>query len=135
MRVVIAGGSGSLGRRIADDLAKRSNDVVILTRSARADLAHRQVEWDGRTVGVWAAELEGAVLINLAGELVDRRHTTRNIELLRRSRVEPTQALVQAAEGLATPLTLWVQMSTLAIYGDAGQGVVEEGHPVADGPP
>jgi uncharacterized protein (TIGR01777 family) len=135
MKVVIAGGSGSLGRRIADDLAHRGNDVVILTRSARPELAHRQVEWDGRTVGAWAAELEGAVLINLAGELVDRRPTTRNVELLRRSRVEPTQALVRAVEGLATPPALWVQMSTLAIYGDAGQGVVDEAHPVADGPP
>ena len=109
--------------------------MVILTRSARPDLAHRQVEWDGRNVGSWASELEGAILINLAGQLVDRRPTTRNIELLRRSRVEPTQALVQAAEGLATPPVLWVQMSTLAIYGDAGQGVVNEGHAVADGPP
>jgi uncharacterized protein len=36
---------------------------------------------------------------------------------------------------LATPPPLWLQMSTLAIYGDAGQGLVEEGHPVADGPP
>jgi uncharacterized protein (TIGR01777 family) len=36
---------------------------------------------------------------------------------------------------LSTPLILWVQMSTLAIYGDAGQGLVEEGNPVAEGPP
>jgi uncharacterized protein (TIGR01777 family) len=135
MKVVIAGGAGSLGRRVADDFAQRDYEVVILTRSTRPDIAHRQVKWDGRTVGAWASELEGAVLINLAGELVDRRPTKRNIELLRRSRVEPTRALVQAAEALATPLTLWVQMSTLAIYGDAGQGTVEEGHPVADGPP
>jgi len=135
MKVVVAGGTGSLGRRVADDLAPRVDEVVILTRSRRPDIAHRQVEWDGHTTGAWTAELEGAVLINLAGELVDRRPTRRNIELLRRSRVEPTQTLAQAADELATPLTLWVQMSTLAIYGDAGQGVVEEGHPVADGPP
>ena len=135
MRVVIAGGTGSLGRRIADDFAQRGHQVVILTRTARPDLAHRQVEWDGRRFGPWALELEGAIVINLAGELVDRRPTTRNIELLRRSRVEPTQALVQAAEVLATPPVLWLQMSTLAIYGDAGQGVVEEGAPVPDGPP
>lgn len=135
MKVVIAGGSGSLGRRVADDFVQRGHEVVILTRSIRPDIAHRQVEWDGRTVGAWASELEGAVLINLAGELVDRRPTERNIELLRRSRVEPTRALVQAAEDLEMPLSLWVQMSTLAIYGDAGQGIVEEGHPVADGPP
>ncbi len=135
MRVVIAGGTGSLGRRIADDLSQRGQDVVIITRSARADLAHRQLVWDGHTVDGWAAELEGAVLINLAGELVDRRPTSRNIEVLRRSRVEPTQALAQAAEEPTGPLKLWVQMSSLAIYGDAGQDVVEEGHPAADGPP
>lgn len=135
MRIVIAGGSGSLGRRVADDFAKRDHEVVILTRSTRSDIAHRQVEWDGRTVGAWASELEGAVLINLAGELVDRRPTERNIALLRRSRVGPTTALVQAAAALATPLTLWVQMSTLAIYGDAGPGIVQEGHPTAEGPP
>ncbi len=135
MKVVLAGGTGTLGRRVADDFAHRDHDVVVLTRSPRAGLAHRQVEWDGRTVGPWAVELEGAVLVNLAGELVDRRPTTRNIELLRRSRVEPTRALARAADALMAPLTLWVQMSTLAIYGDAGQELVEEGHPVADGPP
>jgi hypothetical protein len=134
-KVVIAGGSGSVGRRIAEDLAQHGTEVVILTRSSRPDVPHRQVEWDGRTVGTWASELEGAVLINLAGKLVDCRPTKRNVERLRRSRVEPTRALVQAAAGLTTPLALWVQMSTLAIYGDAGQEVIDESHAPADGPP
>lgn len=44
-------------------------------------------------------------------------------------------ALVHASQEMETPIALWVQMSTLAIYGDAGQGVIEEGEPVADGPP
>jgi len=134
MKVVIAGGTGSLGRRVADELEARGDEVVVLTRSRRHDITHRQVEWDGRTVGAWAEELEGAVVINLAGELVDRRPTKQNIDLLRRSRVEPTRALVQATKDLSTPPVLWVQMSTLAIYGDAGQEIVQEGHPVAEGP-
>lgn len=62
-------------------------------------------------------------MVNLAGELVDRRPSAKNIELLRRSRVEPTQALVQAASALSQRPALWLQMSTLAIYGDAGQEV------------
>lgn len=135
MRVVIAGGSGSLGRRVADDFRRREFDVVILTRSPRPDIEHRQVVWDGRTVGDWSAELEGAVVVNLAGELVDRRPTKQNIELLTRSRVEPTRALVEAAAGLSTRPALWLQMSTLAIYGDAGEDPVDEQHPPADGPP
>ena len=135
MRVVLAGGAGGLGRRLADDFAALGDEVTVLTRAPRAGLGHRQVRWDGRTVGAWSAELEDAVLVNLAGELVDKRPTARNVDLLRRSRVEPTRALVAAAARLTTPPRLWLQMSTLAIYGDAGQGVVTEGHPVADGPP
>ena len=109
--------------------------MVILTRTLRSDIGHRQVRWDGRTVGAWAAELEGAIVVNLAGELVDERPTAKNIELLRSSRVEPTPALVEAAANVTTPPKLWLQMSTLAIYGDAGQDIVDEAHPAADGPP
>ncbi len=89
MKVLIAGGSGSLGRRLADDLSAHGHQVTILTRTLRTDVNHRQVEWNGRSSGIWAVELENAVVINLAGELVDRRPTARNIELLRRSRVDP----------------------------------------------
>jgi uncharacterized protein (TIGR01777 family) len=135
MKVVLAGGTGSLGRPLADAFRKRGDDVVILTRHNRFDIDHRQVEWDGRTVGSWAHELERAVVVNLAGELVDRRPTRRNVELLRQSRVEPTRALVEAAARLHDPPRLWLQMSTLAIYGDAGQRIIEETSPVADGPP
>ena len=135
MNVVIAGGAGELGRRLAADFESAGHDVVILTRAEKADLRFRQVLWDGRTVGNWASELEGAIVVNLAGELVDRRPTASNIDLLRRSRVEPTEALAAASKACEVPPRLWLQMSTLAIYGDAGDDVIEEGHPPADGPP
>ena len=134
VKLVIAGGSGSLGRRVAAHFSASGAEVVIFTRTPRPALPHRQVIWDGRTPGAWAAELDGAVLLNLAGELVDRRPTTANIELLKRSRVEPTRALVDAAATGSTP-ALWLQMSTLAVYGDAGQEVIAEGHAPATGPP
>ena len=117
MKVVIAGGSGALGKRLADDLDERGDQVVILTRTPRAS-RHRHVQWDGRTVGDWARELEAAAVVNLAGELVDRRPAARNIALLKSSRVEPTLALAAAA--------VWVQASTLAIHGDAGEAELDE---------
>ncbi|HEX3541616.1 MAG TPA: TIGR01777 family oxidoreductase [Acidimicrobiales bacterium] len=135
MKVVIAGGTGWLGQRLADNFHTRGDDVVILTRRRRNEIRHRQVEWDGRTVGQWSAELAGAIVVNLAGELVDRPPSPKNVELLRQSRVEPTRALVQAAARLHHQPVLWLQMSTLAIYGDAGQRIVDEQSPVADGPP
>ena len=135
MKVVLAGGTGSLGRRIAADLAARGDEVVVLSRSPSGDGPGRQVRWDGVSAGPWAVELGGAAVINLAGELVDRRPTMANIDLLTESRVRPTRALRQAAAGLAVPPAAWIQMSTLAIYGDAGDTILDETALSADGPP
>jgi uncharacterized protein (TIGR01777 family) len=134
MKVVVAGGSGALGRRLCDDLAGRGHEVVVLSRNPRPG-AHRQVHWDGVSVGPWAAELAGAAVVNLAGELVDLRPTPRNIALLTSSRVQPTLALRAAAEALDAPVPVWLQASTAAIHGDAGEAVVDEDTPPADGPP
>jgi uncharacterized protein len=135
VKVVLAGGAGSLGRRIAADLTARGDEVVVLSRSPSPGGPGRQIRWDGVTAGPWAAELGGAAVINLAGELVDRRPTAANIDLLTESRVRPTRALRQAAAGLVVPPAAWIQMSTLAIYGDAGDAVIDETAPAADGPP
>jgi NAD dependent epimerase/dehydratase family enzyme len=45
----------------------------------------------------------------------------------------PTRALAQAAEIHGAPL-LWLQMSTLAIYGDGGEVVLDEESRTAEGP-
>jgi uncharacterized protein len=129
VKVVIAGGTGTLGRRIAADLTARGDDVVILTRRLRPSEPFRQLVWDAD----WAGELAGAALINLAGELVDRPPTPTNIDLLTRSRVTPTNALAAAAAQHRP--AVWLQASTLAIYGDAGETVLDEESPPADGPP
>lgn len=135
MKVVIAGGTGALGRRIAADLSQADNEIVVLTRSPRDGFPFRQVTWDGRSVGPWASELDDAVVINLAGELVDKRPTPRNIELLKSSRVAATRALVEASQGRPRPVPFWLQASTTAIYGDAGDAVITEDSPIPDGPP
>lgn len=132
MRVVVAGGSGALGRRLCDRLAGRGHDVVVLSRQSGPG-NHRTVVWDGRTVGRWAEELQGSAVVNLAGALVDRRPTPANVRLLTSSRVEPTLALAEAATGRDVPV--WLQASTLAIHGDAGEQLITESSPPADGPP
>lgn len=137
--VVIAGGSGALGRLIAGDLLCRRHDVVLLTRSPDGTLPYRQVRWDGRTVGPWAGELEakgdaGVALVNLAGRLVDVRPTPASVALLRTSRVESTHALVSASQQLQRPLVSWLQASTTAIWSDSGEERITETTPLpADG--
>lgn len=134
MKAIVAGGSGALGRRLCADLAARGHDVVVLSRTPRPG-PFRQVGWDGVSVGPWAAELEGAAVVNLAGQLVDLRPTPRNIALLTSSRVQPTLALRAAAEQLDEPVPVWLQASTAAVHGDAGETPVDEDTTPADGPP
>ncbi|MEP6649315.1 MAG: NAD-dependent epimerase/dehydratase family protein [Lapillicoccus sp.] len=133
--VLIAGGSGTLGQALADDLADRGHDVVVLSRRPGRG-RHRQVEWDGRTVGVWARELDEpdrTAVVNLAGRLVDVRPTTANIASLRESRVAPTRVLFEASRALDRPLARWVQASTTAIWSDTGETRVTERTPVPTG--
>lgn len=133
MKVVVAGGSGALGRRVCDDLAGRGHEVVVLTRRPSPG-PHRQVGWDGVNPGDWCRELEGSVVVNLAGALVDRRPTPAAVALLTSSRVEPTLAIAAAARAVGR-LPVLVQASTAAIYGDAGEAPLDESSPVAQGPP
>ena len=133
-KVLIAGGSGALGSAIGAHFAKRlagqGHRVIVLTRKLKADSPFDQLVWDGQTPAEsWGKELAGSILINLAGELVDKIPTPENVALLARSRVLPTQALAAAAREYGKP-ALWLQMSTLAIYGDAGDAELTEASPI-----
>ncbi|WP_019932762.1 DUF1731 domain-containing protein [Nocardia sp. BMG111209] len=138
VNVVIAGGSGALGRRIAADLTCRGHRVTVLTRRAHPELPFFQVCWDGRSVGDWAEVLRGpgrTAVVNLAGKLVDCPPTGRNIAELRSSRVDSTAALVAAARRLERPIDHWVQASTTAIWSDMGEARCTESTPLPIGLP
>lgn len=135
-RVVIAGGRGFIGQLLARELLARGYEVVILTRQpvAPPGLLGRPVRWDGRTVEErWTRELEGArALVNLAGETVNRRPSARGRRRILDSRVEPVLALGEGLRRVYRVPEVWVQASSLAIYGDAGDRVCDESAPVPD---
>jgi uncharacterized protein len=75
------------------------------------------VQWDGKTVGDWARELEGAdVVVNLAGRSVNCRYTKENLAEMMDSRVDSTRAVGLAIEQASRPPAVWLQMSTATIY-------------------
>lgn len=141
LTVVIAGGSGTLGRALARDLTARGHRVVVLTRTPQPSAATpwRQVAWDARTPGAWVSELVDAerpvAVVNLAGRLVDCRPTAANIAELRASRVDATAALVAAAATTKRPIQRWLQASSTAIYSDAGEQRITESSPIPVGLP
>ncbi len=109
MKVVLAGGSGLLGRHLVTALVAERHFPVVLSRDPacaarrlpRGALVRR---WDpGGDPIAWAGELGGAdVVVNLAGESVGTwPWTERRKRLLRESRLRPTSALVAALGELA----------------------------------
>ncbi|HST50948.1 MAG TPA: TIGR01777 family oxidoreductase [Pyrinomonadaceae bacterium] len=127
-RVVLAGGSGFLGHALAEEFSRAGYEVVVLTRKLKKNFARsRQVEWDGRSVGRWARELEGAAaVVNLAGRSVDCRYTAKNRREIVESRVGSVEAIGRAVRACAEPPRVLVQAGSLAIYGDAGRRVCDE---------
>jgi uncharacterized protein (TIGR01777 family) len=134
-RVVIAGGSGFLGVSLATHLASAGHSIFILSRKPpKPNGPWRHVPWDGRSLGEWTRELEGAIgLINLAGRSVDCVKTPDHQDEILRSRVEATRVLGQAVRNVERPPSVWVQMSTAHIYGDPPEGVCTENSPFGYG--
>jgi uncharacterized protein (TIGR01777 family) len=117
-KMVIAGGSGFLGRTLAAYFQKRGYAITILTRSPRAAAdGVREIGWDGRTIGDWAGELENAAaLINLAGRSVNCRYHARNRKAILESRVDSTRVMGEAIAQCQTPPPVWLNASTATIY-------------------
>jgi uncharacterized protein len=94
-RIIIAGGTGFIGRAIARELTSRGADVVILTRTPEsAPAVGRHVQWDGNTLGEWTREVDGAdAVINLAGKNVNCRYTPKALAEVDESRVNAVVAM------------------------------------------
>ena len=127
-RIVIPGGSGFLGQALAARLLERGDEVVILSRGEGQRVeGTRTVVWDAESIGPWTSELDGAdAVVHLTGRRVDVRGTKRNIDELISSRVQPVRVMGEAIERCATPPRVWVQSSSLAVYGDGGDAVLDE---------
>jgi uncharacterized protein (TIGR01777 family) len=130
-RIVIAGGSGFIGNALAKEFLARGFEVVVLTRSpkTRAD-GVAEIFWDGKNVGDWAAQLEGAeAVVNLTGKNINCPHTAENLRGLTASRVDSVNALAAAVAKLKSPPRVWVQASATGFYGDTGDQICDESAP------
>ncbi|MGA3131543.1 MAG: TIGR01777 family oxidoreductase [Terracidiphilus sp.] len=116
LRIVLPGGSGQVGRGLAQFFQERGHHVTVLTRGPYA-APWPTVHWDSQTLGPWVEALEGAdVCINLAGRSINCRYTERNRRELYDSRIGSTRLLHQAFACLVNPPRLWMNASTATIY-------------------
>jgi uncharacterized protein len=139
MKIVVAGGSGFLGRPLASRLALGGHEVVILTRRialGRATTGLRYANWEpdgtapgaSRGAGIPDTEINGAdVVVNMAGAgIADQRWTPARKEELRQSRILSTRSLIAAIRGVKHPPRIFVQASAIGYYGSTGDAMLDE---------
>ena len=135
-RVILAGGSGFLGRSLIPHLRRAGYAPVILTRGpsdTTGPVPH--VHWDGRTAaGDWPQHLDGAAaIVNVVGRTVDCRKTAANRREILESRVDSVNALAAACALVPNPPKTWVQSATAHIYGDTADEVLDESSSIGRG--
>jgi hypothetical protein len=127
MTIVLAGGSGFLGRALARRLTRDGHQVVVLTRRQPQQAAEAQWQPNG-SAGNLSERLEGVdAVVNLAGEgIADRRWSAARKEALRTSRVLSTRTLVAAIAKCERPPAVFISSSGVGYYGPRGNEVITE---------
>lgn len=123
MKVVIAGGTGFVGKTLQEELQRAGHELVLLSRKEGPNA----VVWDGKTLGPWTETLENAgALINLVGASISLPWTVENRRKIVASRVESCDVLGRALATLKSPPPVWVQGSASGFYGNRGEELLTE---------
>jgi uncharacterized protein len=117
-RIVLAGGSGFLGKSLAEKFLQQNYEVIILTRLPRArNDAAKEIAWDAKSIGDWTKWIDGAeVVINLTGKSVDCRYNKKNRHAIISSRVDSTRVIGEAISKCKSPPRVWLNSSSATIY-------------------
>jgi len=136
MRVIVAGGTGFIGRHLVHKLLEKSHEVVVLSRSGKsvrqafgdAVLAGK---WDAVSAGEWVRFFdegqEPVGIINLTGEsIAEGRWTEDKKRRILESRVRSAEAVAEACHKADRRPQVLVQGSAVGWYGPRGDEELDE---------
>ena len=135
MRIIIAGGTGVIGKAFIREIAGEGHEIVVLSRNPAAEKSMpgvKLVQWDAKTADGWGQWMDGAgSVINLAGHPISTglipipwsSEYRRKIELSRRNAGEALVAAIAIAND--KPGFLF-QMSGIDLYPYASVTMTED---------
>ena len=132
MNILIAGGSGFLGRALTAHLTDQHHKIFVLTR--HTPKSPNQIQWDAKTADGWAQRLnEMDAVIHLTGYGLEHwPWTQRQKQRFIDSRVIPGLALAAAFEKATRRPSIFIQTSGINHYGLRGDGIANESTPPAE---
>ncbi len=132
MNILIAGGSGFLGRALTTHLTEHHHTVFILTR--QTPKSTNQIQWDAKTPNGWIQRLEEMdAVIHITGHGLEHwPWTQRQKQRFIDSRVIPGLALAAAFEKATRRPGIFIQASGVNYYGLSGESIADESTPPAN---
>ena len=135
MKVLIAGGTGFIGRHLIKSLTADSHQVRVLSRNPNKLIKGAEVvKWDGQTTNGWGHLVEEIdAVVNLSGlSLYNWPWTASKKQRFLDSRVEPGRALATAIKSASHRPEVFIQISGINHYGLRGEGIADESTPPGD---
>ncbi|QHS22324.1 TIGR01777 family protein [Virgibacillus sp. MSP4-1] len=123
MNVLIAGGTGFIGRHLVQSMVQKQNHVYVLTRSHQnpnhSPYLH-YITWFTHDEQIFEALPPIDAVINLAGEPINKGRWTRKKKTkIRDSRKQSTQKLLQFMQSSAIKPKVFINASAIGIYGNS----------------
>jgi uncharacterized protein len=134
MKIILAGGTGLIGRELAEALLADGHQVWVLSRNpqaARVPAGVQVAAWDARTSAGWGSLVEKAdAIFNLAGEnLGGSLWTPAHKRKVLASRANAGQAVIQALVAAKHRPGVLVQASAIGYYGASDDRILDEDSP------
>lgn len=133
MKVLIAGGTGLIGKALTEKLLSKGYQVHILTRHPKPGNRAPQFKWDLKTESIDTRAYEGIdAIVNLSGAgVADKRWTKAYKQEILESRIKTAQVLLKNIPP-HSPIRTYISASGVAAYGiDTGNTWVSEEMPYA----
>jgi uncharacterized protein len=134
MKIILAGGTGLIGRELAAALLADGYQVWVLSRNPQAaslPAGAQAAAWDARSSAGWGSLVEEAdAIFNLAGEnLGARLWTPAHKQKVLSSRANAGQAVIQALAAAKHRPGVLVQASAIGYYGASDDRILDEDSP------
>ena len=143
MQILIAGGSGLIGRELTLSMTQSGDQISILSRFPEKvtglPVGARVINWDGKTDKGWGRVIEQMdVVINLTGEnlsgtgILPSRWTNKRKSRIVQSRINSGNILAKAIESVDKKPSVFIQASGINYYYMYADKVVTEDDKAGD---
>jgi uncharacterized protein (TIGR01777 family) len=135
-RIIITGATGLIGKKLANALIQRGDEVIIFSRNAEKarsifPRAKECVEWNYKTPSIWEKYFENCeAVIHLAGiNLFSKRWNGSFKKEVIESREISTRNLAEAIKTCTNKPEVFISASAIGYYGDCGDSILMEDSP------